>query len=116
MVQHLILRKRLQARLGDTGAVSQHRAGKAPCGLLTHCHMDGCRQPGYPSGDAQFGAHRCPSLLWYQPHWHQLTVPGKQWHLLRVKTPLTIAGERNKTVLSPPRNLLQFLQYFQYCL
>lgn len=71
VVQHLIPRNRFQARLGDAGAVSQHRAGKVPCGLLTHCHMDGCHQRGCPSGEAPFGAHWCPSLLWDQPHWHQ---------------------------------------------
>lgn len=68
VVQHLIPRHCPQAKLGDTGAVSQHQAGKVPCGLLTHCHRDGCRQCGCPRGGAQFGAHQCPSILWNQPH------------------------------------------------
>lgn len=60
-------------------AVSQHRAGEMPGGLVIHHHADGCHQRGRAGGDAQFRAHRCPLLLQAQPCWGQAVAccPGE---------------------------------------
>lgn len=120
LVQHLTPRSLLQARLGDTGAVSWQSALWA-ADSLPQWWLSPCHQQGYPRGDAQFGAQFwCPSLLWDQPHWHQPEAhcPGEAMAPFESNssTPLIMAEGRNKTVCSPSQESVGVFAVFSVLL